>query len=307
MSGGPLLGIDFGASNIRAAIGDPNRVLGFARRPTPATADAIGAAIRETVRTVAGDADVDPTDVSAAGVAVAGPLDRTAGVVRPVNVHAESVPIRREVREVIGDGTVRLVNDAAAGALAERDAADGSQQLVYITISTGIGVGVIADGRLLSGHQGNAGELGHVVVDEQGRLTCGCGAQGHWEAYCSGEGLPQFAGLLAQTTELDTELSLAELDARTLFEHAESDPLAAATLERASAYNATGVATAVLGYAPERVVFGGGVALAHPETTLAPIRERLPELLHVEPPELGVTEYGDRVGVRGALVAAAGV
>ncbi len=289
------LGIDFGGSNVRAAVGDE----GFDRRETPAgDASAVCRAIRATIRAAAADAGVEPTAVDRAGVAAAGLLDHEAGTVHPPNLSVERVPIRETVQTAIDGGTVRLLNDATAAALAEW--ADTTvSNLVYCTISTGIGTGVITADRPLGP---NAGELGHIVVDEAARLPCGCGRAGHWEAYCSGENLPQFARLLADGFE--TTMDLSVLDAETLFDRAGTDPLATAVLDRAAAYNAVGVATAVMAYAPERIVFGGGVVLAHPDRVLDPIRERLPELVPVEPPPLTVTQFGDRIGVRGALVAA---
>lgn len=265
-------------------------------------ARAITGAIRDAVERVTTEAGVELGSVRAAGVAAPGPIDRELGGVRPPNLPVEALPLAGPTRAAIGGGRVQLVNDADAGALAERVVGDGPSNLAYLTISSGIGAGVIADDRLLRGAHDGAAEVGHTVVDPDGRMVCACGAAGHWEAYCSGDNLPRFARQLAETEGVSTTLSLETLDAQTLCAAAGDDPLADLTVARARGYNAVGVANLIHAYAPERVVFGGSVALENTDLFVDPLREELADLV-VPRPELTTTAFGDWVGARGALAA----
>jgi glucokinase len=92
---------------------------------------------------------------------------------------------------------VYLHNDTDAGAIGERFYRDDPPtDMVYLTISSGIGAGVFVGGDLLVGANGNAGEVGHITVDAAGTMTCRCGTPGHWEAYCSGHNVPRYARVL---------------------------------------------------------------------------------------------------------------
>jgi predicted NBD/HSP70 family sugar kinase len=153
------------------------------------------ASIREAVRHAP-----DPARVAGIGLASIGPLDlKRGGMAKPANLPYEFVALVGPLEEALGI-KVHLMNDANAAALGEWTFGAGRthDNLAYVTISTGIGGGAIVDRHLLIGKDGNAAEIGHVVVDPTGRLTCGCGRKGHWEAYCSGRNLPRLAMMLDQ-------------------------------------------------------------------------------------------------------------
>jgi glucokinase len=301
--------VDLGASNIKAVVGDEDGTLvSRARRRTPtgpdgdAVADAMVAATRE----VLADADVDPHEVVRCGVGSIGPLDKAAGELgRSANLgpNVDRVPLADPLSDLL-DADVTVVNDANAGAIGERFYADRSpDDMAYLTISSGIGAGVAVDGNVLSGWDGNAAEVGHFTVEVDG-LECGCGAAGHWEAYCSGENVPRHARHVHETEGVPTDLPLEEIDAKDVFEAADSDPLAERTVERMQAFNAAGIADLVHAYAPLVVYVGGAVARNNPEQVVEPVRERLPELVMTNVPELRLTSLGDEAVVRGALAAA---
>lgn len=305
---GPALGVDLGASNLRALVGDADGgALGRHRIETPRTGDDedVIRAVLDVGSEACRRAGLDPADVAAVGIATIGPLDPDDGaVVDPVNLPgverlALVDPVARRF-----DAAVRLHNDATAAAIGERFAADGDPaDLVYLTLSTGIGAGVLADGRVLVGHRGNAGEVGHVTLDPDSALECGCGSVGHWEALCSGENLPAHARAIA-AEGVPTDLDLAAADAEKLLSAAGRDPVATRLAERIGRWNAVGVATLVQAYDPERVVVGGAVARNHPETVLGPIRASLPERCLTSPPPVELTRLGDETTVRGALASA---
>lgn len=301
---GGYLGVDLGATKYRVAVTDADgTIIARVDRPTPngPTGEAIAVALRDGVRAVCEEAGIVPTDIKAGCIGSIGPLDLTAGAVaKGVNLDEDigQIPLRDPIAKQI-DGPVALVNDAVAGAIGERSVDDSApDHLVYLTISTGIGVGAIVDGHVLEGSNGNAGEMGHVVVDPSERLDCGCGRAGHWEAYCSGRNLPDFARHLAAGTE--TDLPLDELTAAAIFEHP-SDPLATRTFEEMSGYNAIGLAATIHAFAPDVVTIGGTVALENPETVIDGMRQRVEGLLAVEPPDIRPAALGADSVLRGAI------
>jgi len=301
-------GVDLGASNIKTVVGDGDGVIASrARRRTPrgpdgdAVADAIAAALTAALD----DAGVGPSDIAHCGVGSIGPLDTAGELGRSANLAPaiDRVPLAAPLSDLL-DAPVTVVNDANAGVIGERFYADRNpDDMAYLTISSGIGAGVTVDGRVLSGRDGNAAEVGHDTL-EVGGITCGCGADGHWEAYCSGKNIPRHARYVRETEGVPTEMPLDDIDAKDVFDAADSDPLAARVIERIQAFNAAGVADIVHAYAPLVVYVGGAVARNNPEQIVDPVRERLPELVMTNVPEVRLTSLGDEAVVRGALATA---
>jgi glucokinase len=299
-------GVDLGATKIRAAVGDADgTILGEDRRPTPTntTGQAVTDTILASLRAACDAAGAAPTELQAVGVGSLGPLDTDRGVVvDPPNVAGvEEIALRDPLSAAIGEGIVRVQNDAIAGVVAERAyGEDTPDNVVYLTISSGIGAGVCVDGRVLQGWRGNAGEVGHLTLDPDGEMTCGCGGAGHWEAYCSGENIPRYARHLHETGEYETDLALDSLTAADVFA-ARDDELAAAVVDRVARWNTLGVANVVDAFAPEVVAVGGAVALNNPERVLDPVRNRLADHIVGSVPDLRTTTLGAAVVVRGAL------
>ena len=299
-------GLDVGATNTRAVVADSGGKLhGRARRRTPqADGRTVTAAVVRTLREACEDAAVGPEDLVSVGVGTLGPVDTDAGaVVEPPNLPAERIDLADPLVGATG-ADVHLRNDAIAGVVGERRFTDAPVNTVYLTISSGVGAGACVDGNVLSGWRGNAAEMGHVVVDTEGTMTCGCGGAGHWEAYAGGENVPGYARHLHETEDIETTL---DLDAESLHAPAvfaadgRGDPLGETVVERLVRWNTLGVAALVHAFAPELVSIGGAVALENSERVVDPVRERLPDLLATEPPELRVTPLGEDVVVRGAL------
>lgn len=313
------VGVDVGATNIRAVVGDGTAtVLGSARVTTPAgpTGVAVTEALLDAVRDACAAADVDPASIEAAGVASIGPLDLAAGAVdNPANFPdgIGRIPLTGPLSELIDSDRVFLHNDANAGVIGERFHAERNpDDMVYLTISSGIGAGVAVDGHVLGGWDSNAGEVGHIPLDSAGEMTCGCGQPGHWEAYCSGDNIPGYARKLhagggdATANWDDTAIPLADPDfsAEDVFAHAGDDAFADYVVEQLAGWNALGVATIAQAYAPLVVSVGGAVALENPELVVDPIRDRIDEMVFGNVPEIRTTDLGDRVVVEGALASA---
>jgi glucokinase len=299
--------VDLGATNLRAAVTDSEgTILARADRETPAGdgpkgGAAITEAVLATLREACAAAGTDPEGVEAVGIGSIGPLDLDAGAAdHPPNVAADWIDLAGPLRGLC-DCEVFLHNDCVAGAIGERFFADAGEHVVYVTLSTGVGAGAIVDGQVLRGRRGNAAEMGHVVVEPDGR-PCGCGGAGHWEAYAAGAALPDFAREVAGEEGIGTALDLDGLAAPDLF--GTDDPLARAVRERLGSYNARGVAATVHAFDPGVVAVGGAVALHNPEAILGPIRERVPDLLAFETPTIRLTELGSDAVLKGAVASA---
>ncbi|ADD07381.1 glucokinase (plasmid) [Natrialba magadii ATCC 43099] len=323
------VGVDLGATNVRAVVGDDTgTIVGRARARTPQgpTADAVTRAVLDVVREACRDASVEPSTIAGAGIGSMGVIDRDAGTVglsSNLGTETESldpIPLVDPLADLLETDAVVLHNDTLAGAIGEHHHTHPDvDSLVYLTISSGIGAGVISDGSPLLGTDGNAGEVGHMTIDAAGRLPCGCGAAGHWEAYCSGNSIPALARLLAadggerksenenevededRHTETALPLESNDLTAAEIFEHAGSDPLATHVVDRVAELNVLGMGNVINAYAPAVVSVGGAVALNNQSLVLDPIREEIESQLVVQTPEIVCSDLGEEAVLRGAL------
>jgi glucokinase len=236
----------------------------------------------------------------------------------PTNLPLDSVPITDPVGEELGV-PIYLVNDGTAAVLGEGrfGAGRGVNNLVYVTIGTGIGGGAIVDGHLLLGKDGNAVEIGHFVIDYEGRLVCGCGKKGHWEAYCSGKNMPNFVRM--RLTELGEERvkdsllrrqlgdDLSNLSSEDFFSAAESgDRLAFRLVGEIGVLNAIGFANVANAYDPELVTVGGSVAQENGELLLPVIRAHIKDYVVNREPEIALASLGSTVGLYGAVATVLG-
>jgi glucokinase len=285
---GPVLALDLGGTNARAAVVTPDGTLASRRSgPTPMAdgasavvdycAGLMEAALTEH-RSAGGAAPI------AIGICAPGPLDaRTGTLIDPPNLRDEwwGFPLAPTLSERFGvpavlekDTNVSILGEAVFGA--GRGAAD----LVYLTISTGIGGAVLSGGRLLTGPDGVAGELGHLTVDMDGPL-CGCGARGHLEAIASGTGIANAARLALEAGEPATtlrrvagEVAPRPLSAADVARAADlGDAVAGVIIERARRAVAVSVVSIVDVFGPDAVILGGGISIAWGERLVGPARE----------------------------------
>lgn len=310
---GHYLGIDLGGTNMRAAVAtDSLEILGHARTATPqhATGDEIVDELLRTVDRARADAGCAVSDIVAAGIGSVGPIDRAAGTIEnPANIdRAErSVDLVVRLREYLGSEAVVLRNDADCGVIAEaRLAEQRPENMVYLTLSTGIGAGVIVDGNVLSGENGNAAEVGHMTLDPEGLMRCGCGRDGHWEAYAGGANIPAYARTIHETESVGTDLPIESdaLTAKDVFGALGEDPLADRVVDRVGRWNTLGVANVVQAFTPSRIAVGGAVALHNPEAVLGPIRRNLADHVMVDVPAVRPAAAGEDVVLYGAIISA---
>lgn len=274
--------MDLGASKVAFALADAEgRVRARHRLPTEPSGDAGRdlARLLAAARDFLASAGAAAADLEAVGVAAPGPIDRARGALQaPPNLPGwDDVPLRDAFAENLGR-PVYLENDASAAALAEWrfGAGQGFRDLVYLSMSTGVGGGLVLDGRLHTGVSGNAGELGHFPVEWMGE-ACACGRRGCLEAYVGGAAWTR--RIRARVPAHSRVLALAGARDAAAPEHVlqaarEGDAFALAELERFNEYLARAVESLVQALAPQVVVLGT-IAAAAGELCLGPVRERV--------------------------------
>ncbi|MFB6113597.1 MAG: ROK family protein [Halodesulfurarchaeum sp.] len=304
-------GIDLGARTLRAVVAEDGSIVGRASRPTPRgpTGAAITEAVIETLDAALDNGGFAVDSLDAIGVASIGPLDREVGVVVDPPTLPRSVSgIRlREPLEEHAGVPVQVDDDATAGLIGERAETESPpSNMVFLYLSTGISAGIAVDGRVLRGWGDNAGAVGHVVVDPESDLQCSCGRPGHWDAFASGSGIPDFARSVAEEFDGDTDIPLSSTDlgAEDVFSLAGTDVLADMVIHRLARVNAVRVATITATVAPEVVSIGGQLALENPTLVIAPIRDRVPSLLTTRVPEIRQSRLGGDAVLYGALAIA---
>jgi glucokinase len=309
------VGIDLGATRLRAAIAsESGEVLHVARQNTPSSPETgvVEREIQGSINRAATEAGVELSRIAAVGIGSIGPLDFDAGdIINPPNLHEsiERLTLADCVREYLDTDRITLLNDSTAGIRGERHYAreEGRRvpdNMVYLTLSTGISAGVAVNGRVLGA---NVGEVGHWIVDPERSMDCGCGHAGHWEAYCGGRNIPRYARYLHDRYNVRTDLATAatsSLDARTLFANYDRDDLARLTIDKVNEWNAVGVTNLVHAFNPSVISIGGSVALENQELVVERIREHVADETIVAPPEIRTTPFGGDTVVRGAVSAA---
>lgn len=207
------------------------------------------------------------------GVGSPGACDPQTGVVkRAYNLNWFDVPVCRMLHQRFGI-PVRLGNDANCAALAEvvAGAAVGCQDMVLITLGTGVGSGIISRGKILSGLRGGAGEAGHMLLVLDGE-PCTCGRRGCWEAYSSATALIRQARQAAAEHPESLLAGAEEITGKTVFDAADrGDETANAVVDRFCDYLGAGVTNIVNALAPEVILIGGGIS-RQGERLLAPVR-----------------------------------
>mgnify|MGYP000046421579 CR=1 FL=1 len=185
-----VLGVDIGGTKIALCVGDNKGNIKSSRRLQGGTRQEYKEVLPELIKlakqTVA-EAGLEMDDIDVVGLSCPGPLNIKDGIIEQTpNMVWEDVPLRDDIARELGIHTV-MQNDANGGALAEWffGAGRGYHDLLYLTMSTGIGGGIIAEDNLIEGETGNAGEVGHVVLDVNGP-SCSCGMNGCFEAFCGG-------------------------------------------------------------------------------------------------------------------------
>lgn len=309
-----IVGVDVGATNTRVALANlSGEILDKIKIKTPRKGDRL--TIASLIYNIIKERYSNYLDkIVGVGIGTIGPIDLKKGmVVNAPNSPIKTFELREPLLEWLGK-PVYVANDCVVAVWGEYlfGAGKGRKNIVYITLSTGIGGGVIVNGVLLLGKQGNAHEIGHITIDYDSKLRCGCGGYGHWEAYAGGSNIPRYAKYIVETQELPVELTRSPLynmlmseqpvTTEKIFEYAkQGDKLALYIVEKVSRANIAGVASTINTYDPEVVTIGGSIALYNKELVVKPIVENVSRSIVTPLPEILVTPLGEDVVIKGAI------
>lgn len=298
------VGVDVGGTKLVAATVDAaGRPLERRRRTTPARdADQLVVSLQELADELGPDLPL--------GIGIAGLVTPDGTVRYGPNIGVRELPLATVLRR--DGGEVAVVNDASAAALGEQrvGAGRGLDDVVLLTLGTGVGGGLVVGGQLRLGANGFAAELGHVTVADGGR-RCPCGDLGCIEAYASGTALGLAARERLVDPDLDTTLRAAQaLDGRAVTDAAVAgDAVARELLGDVGRWLAVAVGSLVNALDPELVLVGGGAAPASAPWVLPACREALPRHVigaaHRDLPPIELTALGDDAGMIGAALLAA--
>lgn len=309
------LGIDLGGTKIAVGLVDENLKIVFkdsvptgASRPTSEIMDDMGALCASVVER----AGVSFSEVESAGIAAPGSIDPARGYVCYANnIDLTNYPMADELIKRTPLTKVFLENDANAAALAEAKvgAGKGAKDVVMITLGTGVGGGIVIDGKLYSGFSYCGAELGHTVIEMGGR-ACSCGRKGCFEAYGSATGLINMTKDEMQANK-DTSMwkmvdgDLSKVSGRTAFNAAkEGDKAGQKVVDEYIKYLACGLANMINIFDPEALCIGGGVC-NEGDNLLIPLKKEIwKEVYGVDTrtkfTEIKIAELGNDAGIIGA-------
>jgi glucokinase len=297
--------LDIGGTKIAGALVDGHgRILVRAQRATPAQED--GETVMAAVREVLGEVTASSLwgRATALGIGSAGPVDASAGTVSPVNVPGwRDYPLVARVREAADGLPVELIGDGVAITAAEhwQGAARGHDNALCMVVSTGVGGGLVLNGRLHPGPTGNAGHIGHLCVELDGD-PCPCGSRGCVERIASGPNIARRAIEHGWRPGPDGDTSAAAVAAAARA----GDPVAVASFERAAQALAAGIAATATLVEIDIAVIGGGVGKAG-DVLFTPLRKALGDyatLSFVRGLEIAPAQMGTDAGLVGAAAAA---
>lgn len=311
----PVLAVDLGGTNIKSAILLPDgEIIYFKSYPTPADKGPreVVAGIVSAIKNSLAKTGLEVNELSGIAIAAAGILDAKNGVVTssPSLTGWHNISLGDMIVAELGVD-VHLINDASAAALGEHNfgAGRGTDNLVYLTVSTGIGGGIIIDGKLYIGADGCAGEIGHMVIETDGP-QCNCGNFGCLEILASGTAIANEAKRRINQGETSriTEFSRGGINGITAEAVAlaakQGDPLACRVVNSAAYYLGVGLTNVVNIFNPEVIIIGGGVSKMG-DMLLRPARKVVKQRSFRLPGRTARiirSKLGDKAGIIGAAI-----
>lgn len=294
------IALDLGASNLRTAIIDQKgKILKSAKSKTPNTKS--GKLITETIIVLINHLleDTNKKRIKAIGIGSIGPIDFQKGEIKNTpNLKAKRINLTKTLEKYFSLPT-KLYNDCTAAVWGEKHFGAGkkSKNLVYLTISSGIGAGVIVDNHLLIGHSRNAAEVGHFIIDTKYNLSCECKkGKGHWEAMCSGNNLSRFFNIWLKKNDIrDYKISKAK-EIFTLADKKDKNVLN--FLKEVGQLNGHGISNIIVAYSPEIITIGGSVTLNNKKHILPYLKKNVDKYLKL--PKIIATPLKENVVLLGA-------
>lgn len=261
-------GVDIGGTAVKVGLfSEDGKLLNkwsFPTRKTEYGKDIVADAaefINEKIK----ELNLNREDVLGVGVGIPGPVTEEGNVLELANLGKGYFSIVDEMKRRTGF-KVKAANDANVAALGElwQGGGKGYHNMVFVTLGTGVGGGIIINGSILPGSNGAGGEIGHIYVNREETLTCGCGRQGCLEQYASATGIVRLAKKLLKDSEEPSKLrQMEEISAKSVFDCAkEGDSLAMAVVDQACYYLGVAFSHVAQVIDPEAFVIGGGVSKA---------------------------------------------
>jgi glucokinase len=308
-----FVGLDVGATTMKAAVvADNGRLLTHPISvPTVPDRGQVYAlqSMADAIRQAVGAASLTLDRIAAVGVATPGPMDISAGImIDPPNMKPwKNVPVRQFIADTFQLPTA-FQNDANAAAFGESwvGAGCGVRSMGLFTLGTGIGGGIVLEGRVLDGEHSHGGELGHIKIEMTNPRSCGCGQRGCLEAYASATAVvARTREALAARGAPSALRGVRELTAKVIFDAAEAgDRMAKTIVDDTARFLAIGASTVMHVFDPQMIVYAGGMTAAG-DGFLERIRRHVRTVAFPIPAEKCVIRYGE-LGSNAGVIGAAG-
>lgn len=263
-----VFGVDVGGTSVKMGLFDKDgNVLDKWEIPTRTVNNGenilpdIAASIQEKMA----EKSVVKDDVIGVGIGVPGPVEKSGVVHKAVNLGWSELNMKEKLTELLGGMRVEGGNDANVAALGEmwKGGGQGHQNLVAVTLGTGVGGGIIVNGEIMTGATGAGGEIGHIHVEDDEKEACGCGNYGCLEEYASATGITRLANRALKASDKDSVLRSGEVSAKTVFDAVKAgDELAIEIAKQFGEYLGKGLGVIAGIINPEIFVIGGGVSKA---------------------------------------------
>lgn len=221
--------------------------------------------IAQSIQDKMSEKNIAKENVAGVGVGAPGPVDGAGIIHKAVNLGWDEMNLKKELSALLNGMRVEGGNDANVAALGEmwKGGGQGYENLVAVTLGTGVGGGIIINGKIMTGATGSDGEIGHIHVEDHETEACGCGNYGCLEEYASATGITRLANRKLQASDKNSVLRQGEVSAKTVFDAVKAgDELAIEIAQQFGDYLGKGLAVVAGVINPEIFVIGGGVSKA---------------------------------------------
>ncbi len=304
-----IYGVDIGGTSVKMGLFDQEgQVLEKWEIPTRRenSGEKILPDIASSIQAKNTEKGISIEDILGIGMGVPGPITEDGRVLKCVNLGWGIFSVAEKVRELTGVEKVKVGNDANVAALGEqwRGGGRGFDSIVMVTLGTGVGGGVVLNGKILTGANGAAGEIGHLPVKEGESRVCGCGKKGCLEQYSSATGLMRKARELVENTDKPSMMrDYEQLTGKEIFAAYEAgDALAGEVVEEFAEFLGLGLAQVAQVLDPQAFVIGGGISKNGPVVTDV-IKDRYAKnvMFALQGTEFRLAELGNDAGMYGAV------
>ena len=261
-------GIDIGGTTVKCGLFTTEGVLlekWEIKTRTEENGKAILPDVAETILKKMEEKGIEKTEVTGVGVGVPGPVVKEREVQVAVNLHWGYTMLADDLEKLLDQIPVKVGNDANVAALGEmwKGGGEGTKNLIMATLGTGVGGGIIVDGKIVTGAHGAGGEIGHAFVEPEETESCNCGDKGCLEQLASATGIVRIGKKIMAENTAETKLHLDNFSAKTIFDaYKEGDSVAKQIVDKFAEYLGTALAVFTCVVDPEVIVIGGGVSKA---------------------------------------------